>query len=75
VTSPSKIANHQGIDSLHVADDKLIVIVILELKGGGREAFVIRCVVYEGHTNISPEKAPDPKTSIFKPWILRTKVK
>jgi hypothetical protein len=32
-------------------------------------------VVHDGHIYIAPEKAPDPKTSIFKPWILRTKVK
>jgi hypothetical protein len=32
-------------------------------------------VVHEGHLYLSPEKAPDPKTGIFKPWILRTKVK
>lgn len=70
-----EIADHQGIDSLLVADDNLTVLVVLEVKGGGKEAFVMRCVVYEGHIYISPEKAPDPKTGIFKPWILRTKVK
>jgi RNA polymerase sigma factor (sigma-70 family) len=70
-----EIANHQGIDSLHVADDNRTVLIVVEIKGGGREAFVMRCVVYEGHIYISPEKAPDPKTGIFKPWILRTKVK
>jgi len=70
-----EIADHQGIDSLHVADDNLTILVVLEVKGGGKEAFVMRCVVYEGHLYISPEKAPDPKTGIFKPWILRAKVK
>jgi hypothetical protein len=69
-----EIADHQGIDTLLVADDNLTVLVVLEVKGGGKEAFVMRCVVYEGHLYISPEKAPDPKTGIFKPWILRTKV-
>ncbi len=69
-----EIADHQGIASLHVADDNQTVLVVLEVKGGGKEAFVMRCVVYEGHIYISPEKAPDPKTGIFKPWILRTKV-
>lgn len=33
----------------------------------------MRCVVYEGHTYLSPEQAPDLKTGIFKPWILRAK--
>ena len=70
-----EIANHQGIDSLHVADDNQTVLVVLEVKGGGKEAFVMRCVVREGHVYISPEKAPDPNTGIFKPWILRVKVK
>jgi hypothetical protein len=70
-----EIADHQGIASLHVADDNLTVLVVLEVKGGGKEAFVMRCVVHEGHIYISPEKAPDKKTGIFKPWILRTKVK
>ena len=69
-----EIADHQGIDSLLVADDNLTVLVVLEVKGGGKEAFVMRCVVYEGHIYISPEKAPDPKTGIFTPWILRTKL-
>jgi hypothetical protein len=69
-----EIADHQGIATLDVADDNLTVLVVLEVKGGGKEAFVMRCVVYEGHIYISPEKAPDPKTGIFKPWILRTKV-
>jgi hypothetical protein len=50
------------------------VLVVLKVKGGGKEAFVMRCVVHEGRIYISPEKAPDPKTGIFKPWILRTKV-
>lgn len=35
---------------------------------------ILRWVVYEGHFSLSPEKAPDPKTGIFKPWILRTTV-
>jgi hypothetical protein len=69
-----EIADHQGIDTLLVADDKQTVLVVLEVKGAGKEAFVVRCVVYEGHIYISPENAPDPKTGIFKPWILRTKV-
>jgi RNA polymerase sigma factor (sigma-70 family) len=67
-----EIVDHQGIASLHVADDNQTVLVVLEVKGGGKEAFVMRYVVYEGHLYISPEKAPDPKTGIFKPWIRRT---
>jgi hypothetical protein len=63
-----------SIHSLELADDNLTVLIVLNVKGGAYEAFVVRCVVYEGHVYISPEKAPDPKTGIFKPWILRTKV-
>jgi len=63
-----------SIYNLDVADDNLTVLIVLEAKGGGKEVFVVRCVVYEGHVYISPEKAPDPKTGIFKPWILRMKV-
>jgi RNA polymerase sigma factor (sigma-70 family) len=69
-----EIVDHVGIDSLDLPDDNYTVHVVLNIKGGGKEAFVMRCVVYEGHIYISPEKAPDPKTGIFKPWILRTKV-
>jgi hypothetical protein len=69
-----EIADHHGIDTLLVADDKYTVLVVLDVNGVGKEAFVVRCAVYEGHIYISPEKAPDPRTGIFKPWILRTKV-
>ena len=69
-----EISKHQGITNLQVADDKQTVLVVLNYAGGGKEAFVMRCLVYEGHLYISPEQAPDPKTGIFKPWILRTKV-
>jgi hypothetical protein len=58
-----------------VADDLQTVLCITELGGGKKEAIILRWVVYEGHLYISPEKAPDPKTGIFKPWILRARVK
>ena len=64
----------QGIYSIVVADDNQTALCILDTKEG-KELFILRWVVYEGHIYISPEKAPDPKTGIFKPWILRTKVK
>ena len=57
-----------------MADDKQTALCILDTKEG-KELFILRWVVYEGHLYISPEKAPDPKTGIFKPWILRTKAK
>jgi RNA polymerase sigma factor (sigma-70 family) len=69
-----EFADSVGICNINVADDRRTVLVVLEQKGGVREAFIMRCVVYEGHLYISPEKAPDPKTGIFAPWILRTKV-
>ena len=58
-----------------MADDLRTVLFLVDAKGGGRELIIVRWVVYEGHLYISPEKAPDPKTGIFTPWILRTKVK
>jgi hypothetical protein len=63
----------RGIYNIVVADDNQTVLCILDTKEG-KELFILRWVVYEGHLYISPEKAPDPKTGIFKPWILRTKV-
>jgi RNA polymerase sigma factor (sigma-70 family) len=70
-----EILDHQGLDRYEVADDLRTVLFVVESKGGGKELIILRWVVYEGHLYISPEKAPDPKTGIFKPWILRTKVK
>jgi hypothetical protein len=66
--------SYLGIHNITAADDNRTVLCVLDLNGGGREAFILRWVPYEGHFYISPEKAPDPKTGIFKPWILRTKV-
>ena len=65
---------YQGFHNIVVADDNRTTLCILLMKEG-KELFILRWVVYEGHLYISPEKAPDPKTGIFKPWILRTKVK
>jgi hypothetical protein len=65
---------NQGIHNIVAADDNQTALCILNIQGG-KELFILRWVVYEGHLYISPEKAPDPKTGIFKPWILRTKVK
>jgi hypothetical protein len=69
-----EFADNQGRDKIEVADDLRTVLCITDLKGGGKEAIILRWVVYQSHLYISPEKAPDPKTGIFKPWILRTKV-
>jgi RNA polymerase sigma factor (sigma-70 family) len=69
-----EFADSSRILNMNVADDNRTVLVVLEQEGGIKEAFVVRWVVYEGHLYISPEKAPDPKTGIFTPWILRTKV-
>ena len=65
---------YQGLHNIVVGDDNRTVLCIVVTKEG-KELFILRWVVYEGHLYISPEKAPDPKTGIFKPWILRTKVK
>lgn len=64
----------RGIHNIQVADDKQTVLCTIDTKDG-KELFILRWVVYEGHLYISPEKAPDPKTGIFKPWILRSKAK
>ena len=69
-----EILDHQGLNNYHVADDLRTILFQVDSKGGGKELISVRWVVYEGHLYISPEKAPDPKTGIFKPWILRTKV-
>jgi hypothetical protein len=68
-------ADNRGRDRIEVADDLQTVLCITLLHGGGKEALLLRWVDHEGHLYLSPEKAPDPKTGIFKPWILRTKVK
>jgi hypothetical protein len=64
----------QGIHNIVVADDNRTALCILNTKEG-KELFILRWVVYEGHVYISPENAPDPKTGIIKPWLVRTKVK
>ena len=69
-----EILDHQGLNTYQVADDLRTILFQVDAKGGGKEVIVVRWVVYEGRLYISPEKAPDPKTGIFKPWILRTKV-
>lgn len=69
-----EILDHQGLNNYHVADDLRTILFQVDSKGGGKELIMVRWVVYEGLLYISPEKAPDPKTGIFKPWILRTKV-
>ncbi|WP_052640007.1 RNA polymerase sigma factor [Zavarzinella formosa] len=38
-----------------------------------REALLLRVSVHEGKPYITPQKAPDPKTGAFTPWILRTR--
>ncbi len=70
-----EILDHQGLNSYQVADDLRTILFQVDAKGGGKELIIVRWVVYEGHLYLSPEKAPDAKTGIFKPWILRTKVK
>jgi hypothetical protein len=65
---------NQGIHNIVVADDNQTAVCILDTKEG-KELLVLRWVAHEGHLYISPEKAPDPQTGIFTPWILRTKVK
>jgi uncharacterized protein (TIGR03067 family) len=70
-----EILDHQGLDGYEVADDLRTVLFVVDSKGGGKELIIVRWVVYEGHLYIAPEKAPDPKTGIFTPWILRTVVR
>jgi hypothetical protein len=69
-----EIGDDQGLDNYHVADDLRTVLFVVDAKGGGKELIIVQWVVYEGHLYLSPAKAPDPKTGIFKPWILRTKM-
>jgi hypothetical protein len=69
-----ELLDHQGLHTYQVADDLRTILFVVHAKGGGKELIIVRWVVHEGHLYLSPEKAPDPKTGIFKPWILRTKV-
>jgi hypothetical protein len=70
-----EIGDHVGMQSYEVADDLRTVLFIVDSKGGtGRELIMVRWVVYDGHLYLSPEKAPDPKTGIFRPWILQMKL-
>lgn len=70
-----EIGDHVGLHNYHVADDLRTVLFIVDSKGGtGRELIIVRWVVYEGHLYIAPEKAPDPKTGIFRPWLLQAKL-
>lgn len=65
---------YRGIHHIAVADDHQTTLCIVDTSAG-KELFVLRWVVYEGHLYIAPEKAPDANTGIFKPWILRLKMK
>ncbi|WP_020472596.1 hypothetical protein [Zavarzinella formosa] len=38
-----------------------------------REALLLRVFVHEGKPHIAPQKAPNPKTGAFTPWILGTR--
>jgi hypothetical protein len=69
-----EVSDDQGLNNYHVADDLRTVLFVVDSKGGAKELIIVRWAVYEGHIYISPEKAPDSKTGIFKPWILRCKV-
>ena len=71
-----EVTGHRGIRSIEVADDnRTVLCTMLTVKDSKevREIFVIRWVIHDGCLYVSPEKAPDPKTGIFTPWILRTK--
>ena len=62
-----------GIHNIEVADDNRTVLCTVDTTKDSkvvRENFVLRWVLHEGKLYLSPEKAPDPKTGIFKPWRL-----
>ncbi len=70
-----EIGDHVGLENYHVADDLRTVLFVVQSKGGtGRELIIVRWVLYDGHLYLSPEKAPDPVTGIFRPWILQAKL-
>jgi hypothetical protein len=70
-----EVGEHVGLHNYQVADDLRTVLFIVDTKGGQRELIIARWVVHEGHLYLSPEKGPDPKTGIFRPWILQMKAK
>lgn len=70
------VGNYHGLHNYAVADDDRTILCTLERAVDGnvvRELFLFRWVYHDGCLYVSPEKAPDPKTGIFTPWILRTK--
>jgi len=71
-----EVAGDRGIHDYTVADDNRTTLVTMDSTKDGkvvRELFLLRWVCSDGCLYVSPEKAPDEKTGIFTPWILRTK--
>ncbi|MDB5311565.1 MAG: sigE 18 [Gemmataceae bacterium] len=71
-----EVAGDRGIYNIEVADDNRTVLCTVDTTKDSkvvREVILIRWVIHEGCLYVSPGKAPDPKTGIFTPWILRTK--
>ena len=75
----AELAGGGGIYNILVADDKETILCLMDTrahptdKGTIREAIILRVSVHEGNLYLSPLKAPDPKSGVFAPWILRTK--
>lgn len=70
------VGGYRGLHNYVVADDNRTILCTLLRNMDGkevRELFLLRWVYHDGCLYVSPGKAPDPKTGIFTPWILRTK--
>jgi hypothetical protein len=62
------------IHSNDLTDDPSTALVVADTEGGVKECFLFRLTVHEGEVYIAPQKAPDKKSKLFKPWIYRLKV-
>jgi hypothetical protein len=61
------------IHNNNLSDDPSTALVVADTEGGTKECFLFRLTVHEGVVYIAPLKAPDKKSKLFSPWILRAK--
>ena len=59
------------IHNIRMADDKRTLLCYVETGDRQKEAIRLRAVTREGRLYLLPPKAPDEKTQLVTPWILR----
>jgi len=71
------LAPVRNIYSYEYADDKQTILCLVDTDANPqkpvREIILLRYTVHEGKMYLTPARAPDPKTGVITPWILRTK--